>query len=182
MRYVVPRRESRAGRADLGHWQWLRLGVCLRCQGLRSNHGLKLAELVAMWEAQGRQCYKCSKPLPDPRIIIAGVRGRGRAAKIDHDHKICPNKGHSCERCRRGLACNACNCHDLAISSRVGLWVIPQKDEDLGTWLEFLGPDDRDRLRKALTLFPEQPARKVSRRQGSAPEEVIPLFGLDSCG
>jgi len=193
MRYIHPRKESRAGRIDLGRWTWLRLGVCRRCQSLRSHHGLELPELVALWEAQGRRCYRypdCPKLLADPRQPSPerGASHKGEDGtweiRIDHDHQICPKVQHSCERCRRGLACNACNCHDLAISSRVGLWVIPEQDRDLNSWLEFLGPEDRDRLRKALTLCPEQPARKGSRRQSrseSAPEEATAaLFDLDA--
>ena len=177
LRYVLPKREQRAARVDLGRWHWLRMGLCLRCQHLRSNHGLTLAGLLAIWESQDRRCYKCAKLLPDPRIIVAGVRGRGRAAKVDHDHTVCPKNGHSCDRCRRGLACNACNCHELAISARVGLWLLPQ-DGDLGRWLEFLGPEDRDRLRAGLTLFPEQPVRKVPRRRSPGESNVVPLFDL----
>lgn len=184
-RYISPRRESRAGRTDLGRWGWLRLGVCRRCQDLRSRHRLKLAELIAIWETQDRRCFKCSKSLPDPRIIIAGVRGKGREAKIDHDHKICPKSGHSCDRCRRGLACNACNTHVLSMrtSKSTGFWIPPEATEDLRRWLEFLGPEDRDRLRQGLTLFPEQPVRTASRRRSRherAAGNVIPLFDLDA--
>jgi len=162
-----------------GLWAWAKMSRCRRCQDLRNHHGMELADLIAIWEAQGRQCFKCSNPLPDPRIIVAGVRGRGREAKIDHDHRICPQASHSCSRCRRGLVCVRCNCHELSIRSG-GWWVLP-KGDDLRGWLEFLGPEDRDRLRQALTLFPEQPVRRVSRRQSRGerePGEVIPLFDL----
>jgi hypothetical protein len=155
MRFVVPH-------GSRGRWQWVHMSLCRRCQDLRNHHGLELVELIAIWEAQDRRCYRCSKMLPDPRIIITGVRGKGREAKIDHDHRICPQACHSCERCRRGLACTACNCHELAISARVGLWVIPEEDKSLDSWLEFLGSTDRDRLRKALAHFPDQPACKIS--------------------
>ena len=161
----------------------MRLGVCLRCQGLRTCHRLKLIELIAIWEAQDRRCYKCAKELPNPRIIVGGARGKGREAKIDHDHKICPKGSHSCERCRRGLACNACNTHVLSMrtSKSTGFWIPPDSTEDLRRWLEFIGPADRDRLRKALTLFPEQPARGVSRRKSRAPEGAgAALFDLDA--
>lgn len=63
------------------------------------------------------------------------------------------------------------------------MWVPPKGDGDLARWLEFLGPADRDRLRQALTLFPEQPARRVPQRRPPARQvqgEVIPLFGLDA--
>ena len=183
-RYVFARKESRTGRADFGRFGWLRLGICRRCQDLRSHHSLKLIELIGIWEAQDRRCYKCSKQLPDPRVIIAGVRGKGREAKIDHDHRICPKQGHSCERCRRGLACNACNTHALSMrtAQSTEFWIPPAGD-DLYRWLEFVGPEDRDRLRQALTLFPEQPVRTASRRRARherAAGNVIPLFDLDA--
>lgn len=63
------------------------------------------------------------------------------------------------------------------------MWLLPEGD-DLTRWLEFLGPEDRDRLRKALTLFPEQPVRRVSgrRRDESAPGAAADaaLFDLDA--
>lgn len=175
LRYVIARRESRSGRADFGRYGWLRLGICRRCQDLRSHHSLKLIELIGIWEAQDRRCYKCSTPLPNPRIIVSGVPGKGREAKIDHDHKICPKKGHSCDRCRRGLACTACNCHDLAIRT-IGIFALPQGGE-LARWLEFVGPEERDRLRVGLTLFPEQPVRRTSRKR-PRDSNVVPLFDV----
>lgn len=158
------------------YYTWSMKRFCQRCQVLRHRHGLSVAGLIAMWEAQGRQCYRpeCSKVLNDPRIVIVG----GRDARVDHDHNICPQKEHSCERCRRGLACNICNTHALSIRT-TGSWVLPQADGNLHRWLEFLGAEDRDRLRKALTLFPEQPARKPSRRKPHEDAEVIPLFPLE---
>ena len=157
---------------------WCRPRFCRRCFDLRNHHGLTLTDLIGIWEKQERRCFKCSKVLPDPRIIIAGVRGKGREAKIDHDHRICPKACHSCERCRRGLACQACNTHSLALRT-VGLWVLPEETEKLVQWLEFLGPGDRDRLRQALTLFPEQPARRVSRQRPTGKPDAT-LFDLDA--
>jgi len=160
-----------------GYYQWSMKRFCQRCQVLRQRHGLSVAGLVAMWEAQGRRCYRypeCSRILSDPRAVIVG----GRDARVDHDHNICPRKEHSCERCRRGLACNICNTQALSIRTS-GWWVLPQGDADLRRWLEFLGPGDRDRLRKALTLFPEQPARRTSRRKPRKEAEVIPLFSFE---
>jgi hypothetical protein len=172
-RYVYPRQDTRTR-----YWVWLRMGFCLRCQHLHNDHGLKLSELRALWESQDRRCFRCSKTLPDPQIIIAGVRGKGRRAQIDHDHTICPKPRHSCQRCRRGLACTACNSWDLSIRTG-GFWIPPEGDE-LHRWLEFLGPAGRDSIRVALTLFPEQPARRSrSRQPGEA--AVIPLFGRDAC-
>ena len=166
--------------ASRGRWYWIKSARCRRCQELRNRHGLELTDLIATWEKQGRQCFRCLKALEDPRIM-SSVRGRGRDAKIDHDHKICPQKSHSCDRCRRGLACTACNTHALAIRT-IGQFTLPQGDE-LARWLEFLGPAGRDRLRQALTLFPEQPVRTASRRRSQherAAGNVIPLFDLDA--
>ena len=59
--------------------------------------------------------------------------------------------------------------------------VLPASSDGLVRWLEFLGPKDRDLLRQALTLFPEQPVRRVPRRQSLGERgsgEVIPLFDL----
>ena len=58
--------------------------------------------------------------------------------------------------------------------------VIPDSSDGLVRWLEFIGAGERDRLRQALTLFPEQPVHRVSRRRSSGPGEVIPLFDLAS--
>jgi hypothetical protein len=66
--------------------------------------------------------------------------------KIDHDHNICPQDDHSCERCRRGLACNPCNTHKLSLKP------LYEDDDHLHTWLEFIGLEGRDRLRNALEL------------------------------
>ena len=63
--------------------------------------------------------------------------------------------------------------------------VLPGSTDGLVRWLEFLGPKDRDLLRQALTLFPEQPVRRVSRGRSRGERgagEVIPLFGVDACG
>jgi hypothetical protein len=163
-----------------GYYTWSMTRFCQRCNVLRQRHGLTVAGLVAMWEAQDRRCHrypKCSKILSDPRAVIVG----GRDARVDHDHSICPQKEHSCERCRRGLACNICNTQALSIRTS-GFWV-PPEDGELRRWLEFLGPEDRDRLRQALTLFPEQPARRVTRRRSRdehASREGAALFDLDA--
>ena len=171
-------RRVHAGRSREGMrlWRWMPGNDCERCQNLRAHHGLELAELVAIWETQGRRCYCCSKELCDPSVATTWRR----QAVIDHDHRICPQKNHSCERCRRGLACHGCNTHELGASTR-RLMVIPDSSDGLVRWLEFIGPGERDRLRQALTLFPEQPVRRVSRRQSRGergPGEVIPLFDL----
>ena len=167
--YIHPLRESRRSSV---YWQWLKLKHCLRCRNLLDAHGLELAELVAMWEKQNRRCYKCDKLLTDPRATVPD--GKQREVKIDHDHKICPPRKHSCQRCHRGLACQFCNSHALAVMSR-GLWALPEKPEDVADWLRFLGAEDRDRLRRALALFPEQSNRQVPQqrsRGGPSPAEA----------
>lgn len=167
MRYIAaqpcPRRR---------YWFWSQRKHCSRCKSLRGDHGLELTELIAMWEAQDRRCYYCRGKLGDPRA------NRHGSAAIDHDHRICPQGKHSCERCRRGLACNECNVQELSLRS-TGTWVLPQGG-DLTRWLEFLSPADRDRLRLALTLFPEQPVRRPHPQQ-SQEATVIPLFDSDAC-
>lgn len=133
-----------------------------------------------MWESQNRQCLNCQRALPDPRIITS-TRGGGRAAQIDHDHQICPKQGHSCEKCRRGLVCISCNTHPLALRT-IGLWVLPEEPGKLRRWLEFIGPEDRDRLRAGLTQFPEQPARRAPRRRSRDEQAgtIAALFDLDA--
>jgi hypothetical protein len=62
-------------------------------------------------------------------------------------------------------------------------WPLPAKADDLVRWLEFLRPGERDRLRQALTLFPEQPVRAAPRRRSQHERtagNVIPLFDLDA--
>jgi Recombination endonuclease VII len=154
------------------NWYWIKRARCGRCQSLRSNHGLTLAELIDMRETQDRRCYYCQKELADPRASRHG------SSEIDHDHKVCPKRNHSCERCRRGLACHDCNVQELSQRS-AGLWVLPEKSDELVRWLEFLGPEGRDRLRAGLIQFPEQPARKASRRRSRAEEPMGALFDLD---
>lgn len=167
------------GRPTKGHrfFCWNRHAECYRCYGLYNRHKLRLIELIALWEAQDRRCYHCSRMLADPRLGEI----KGESLRVDHDHNICPQAHHSCKRCRRGLACKSCNVNQLAIRT-AGWCVLPQGDS-LAGWLEFLGPADRDRLRAGLTLFPEQPVRRVPRRRSEhVPGEgtVASLFDLDA--
>lgn len=53
----------------------------------------------AFWVAQDGKCYLCGTDLE---------RDVPQAVHLDHDHSCCP-LARSCERCRRGLACQACN-------------------------------------------------------------------------
>jgi hypothetical protein len=66
--------------------------------GIYERHGLTPGQWAAIWTSQGGRCYLCRDPLPEDR----------RHVHIDHDHRCCP-PGRSCSRCRRGLACGACN-------------------------------------------------------------------------
>lgn len=135
-------------------WCWSRKGICTRCENLYRQHGLELTELIALWEAQDCKCYRypeCSRMLVDPRIPVP--RGQGKIV-VDHDHTICPRAHHSCKLCRRGLACHLCNVQELSIVKR-GMHLLPQ-GENLIRWLEFIGPEDRTRLKLALEFFPEE--------------------------
>ena len=161
-------------------WTWSRQRGCRRCSTLRYRHHLELAEFIALWEAQGRRCYRypeCPRMLADPRTPVNGKQGTAGEweIRIDHDHRVCPRPRHSCDQCRRGLVCTLCNVHELSVRS-VGFWLLPERD-GLRRWLEFLGPADRDRLRDAIGAFPDRPVRRVPRRQEPQEAAVIPLFG-----
>jgi len=136
-------------RENRQRWYWFKRTTCQRCRFLGDAHGLSLAELIAIWESQNARCHSCFRELVDPRISDHDGRrltnGQAYSLRIDHDHRICPQKQHSCQRCRRGLVCNYCNTRGLAETS-AGLRILPEKDEDLDSWLEFIGPESRDRL------------------------------------
>lgn len=161
-------------------WRWHTKRRCHRCQNLYYQHGLELAELIAIWEAQGRRCYHCHEALDSPCDPARRQGDKwGRKLVIDHDHKVCPKANHSCRECRRGLTCNSCNQQDLSARTRC-LWNLPGESGELARWLESIGPEDRDRLRKALILFPEQPVRRVSRRSRGEQDVIAPLFDLNA--
>lgn len=61
-------------------------------------HGLRPEDWAALWNAQDGRCYLCGEQLVD----------RDRQVHVDHDHSCCP-RDHSCQICRRGLACADCN-------------------------------------------------------------------------
>jgi Recombination endonuclease VII len=142
MRYV----SAKGHQVKRPYWYWSQR-ACMRCENLRQHHGLTLVELIALWEAQDRRCYRCPAMLMDPRIATARRRGR---MVIDHDHVICPRDLHSCKRCYRGLACNGCNTNKLA--RRLG--DLPESNEERHRWLASLRPEERDWLRGALRDFP----------------------------
>ena len=54
-----------------------------------------------------------------------------------------------------------CNMHPLAITTIArGMWLLPEKTEDIDRWLKFLNLKERlilhDRLKLALESFPEE--------------------------
>ena len=62
-------------------------------------HRIRPEERLAMIAAQGGLCCYCGEELD--------MTDRRRTV-IDHDHTHCGPK-HTCEICRRGIACSACN-------------------------------------------------------------------------
>ena len=132
----------------------------MRCCNLWKNHRLELVDLIAIWEAQHGCCYRCRELLTHPSISVTGMSPKGPdgawTIRIDHNHKICLQEDHSCKRCRRGLACNPCNVSALSVTTS-----LPESEDGLVWWLEFLGRTDRDRLRDALGVFPD-PGRGIS--------------------
>ena len=75
----------------VGYWQ--RRRQCIQCRNARLYHGYN--SHLEYDEYLGAGCY------------ITGCTNR--ASCIDHDHAICPQKSHSCEKCRRGPCCASCN-------------------------------------------------------------------------
>lgn len=90
---------------------------CRRCDHLWRHHNLRLSGLIRYWEQTGEKCWFCGGPIPSP------INGLNRLYAIDHDYKICDVKGHSCEKCRRGLAHSRCN------STLIPIWDGRQESE-----------------------------------------------------
>jgi hypothetical protein len=64
------------------------------------KHGVNWQEaFLQLWEAQGGRCYLCGDHLN---------RDEPHATVFDHHHACCPSR-HTCDICRRGLACGRCN-------------------------------------------------------------------------
>lgn len=59
-------------------------------------YSLTAEQSEAIWEAQGRRCAICRRP-----VLV-------RAAAHDHDHSCCPGPT-SCGKCVRGRLCKPCN-------------------------------------------------------------------------
>lgn len=135
-----------------GTWHWERTHTCGRCYALWVYHHLQLTDLVSMWKEQEKRCFQCNRFLADPRTAN-GRKSRDlngvQKIRIDHDHKICPQKDHSCEKCRRGLVCQSCNINELSERS-YAFWPLPESDEEIRRWLDFIGPEERQRLHDHL--------------------------------
>ncbi len=73
---------------------------CSRRQGAaytrRYRQGLPDSGLLALWEAQGRQCAVCHGPIP---------QGDRRASHVDRDPATREVRGLLCSRCRAGVGC-----------------------------------------------------------------------------
>jgi hypothetical protein len=148
-------KQIRSTRNVSRRWHWARASTCARCNQLWICHKMRLTDLMALWETQDRECFRCHRDLTDPRASYFDREVRGDKSwrpNIDHDHRVCPQRGHSCEHCRRGLVCQRCNLVDLSQRSK-GFWVLPESDDDLRDWVKFLTPGERDRLRDGLARF-----------------------------
>lgn len=72
---------------------WSRESACSTCRSKLYNHGLTPPEYDALL-ASGCFVPGCTYP----------------AKNLDHDHTICPQPHHTCDKCRRGPACVWHNC------------------------------------------------------------------------
>lgn len=64
---------------------------------LMRRHGLTPEEWESLYQGQRGTCFLCLRPMTR------------EDARIDHDHTVCPERAHSCLRCRRGMAHDRCN-------------------------------------------------------------------------
>lgn len=64
---------------------------------LQKQHGLTQDEFTQLLLSQDGKCAGCGTDSPSRWVI-------------DHDHnRGCPEKNHSCSKCRRGILCDLCN-------------------------------------------------------------------------
>jgi len=100
-RYRTQDDEKREKRKEYARRYNNRNRAKVRAADLRRMHGVAEWEslFASLMEAQDGKCYLCGDALR-PHV--------SRAVHLDHDHSCCPT-ATSCENCRRGLACHACN-------------------------------------------------------------------------
>lgn len=90
---------------------WGRQGQCRRCGIARTRHGFDSHKEYDMYLTQG--CW------------ITGCENL--AVQVDHDHKIHPQDGHSCNICRRGPICRK---HNVILKSTVSVRELRQRRDN----------------------------------------------------
>lgn len=58
------------------------------------KHGMKLSDMVSIWEAQDKKCLTCSRDL---------IKPPDRCTHIDHDHSTGRVRGVLCRECNIAL-------------------------------------------------------------------------------
>jgi len=94
---------------------WHRSKRCNPCAHLWGAHGITPEEKAKLFE-DGCSINSCSR---EPSVI-------------DHDHFICPQGYHSCEKCRRGALCHYHNSQVIALIDAL-------RDGKLSAELNYLG-------------------------------------------
>jgi len=120
-----------------------------RTQEYRSlrKHGLTPEDFAELWKAQDGRCYLCERDLPRER----------KQVHVDHDHTCCPPR-NSCDKCRRGLACQGCN---TAIGYAND---DPDRMEIMAANLRRVKAETRQRIQEELPIN----VRRLERREESA--------------
>lgn len=106
-RYAAVRRARAAEKAaDPAAYKKKWQGINFR-NALWTWHRLRPEEYEEMLEGQGGGCAICGSEETRGSADMAGIR----QLCIDHKHGKCghPTDKHTCEGCRRGLLCAACN-------------------------------------------------------------------------
>lgn len=117
-------------------------------------HGLRPADWARLFAEQDGRCCYCRRPLnPDG----------GRETAVDHDHSCSCGPRKSCDACRRGIACAACN-------KIIGLaYEDPGRLEAIAASLRVLAAEARERITG-------KPA------EGELPLNVLPLERREAAG
>jgi hypothetical protein len=111
-----------------------------RMKTLLWKHSMLPEDFARLWEGQRGCCYLCGDELS--RV--------SKQVHIDHDHSCCPPH-RSCARCRRGLACQACN-------AAIGY-----------------AKDDPDRMERIATSLRHAKAAARDRINGKPVQEELPI-------